>query len=1228
MPFLKVAALSLICLVGSTCLVSSATAQETRGTFSGTVTDSTGASIAGAVVVVTNIDTNNAVEATTNSTGYYEVPLLIAGQYQMTVTSSGFKKLVRSGLTLGLGEQQKIDLTLEVGNASESVTVSAESPILDTSTNSSGKTLTTRELQDLPVLANNIIIQARMVPGVQTSGTTQYLTQGQIGGSSTSYFAAGNVGGNEWTLDGQPQNGVSRDTSFTPHTDMLQEFKVESSSFDASFGHSTGLNIVTSSKSGTNRLHGTSTWEYWSEQWAAAPYFIRQNYFANLAAARAAGNTTLVNQILATPEYPKGHSNNFSGTLGGPVIIPKIFNGRNKLFWFFAYDGARDDIPARPNDINDTVPTALERSGNYSDLSPLGAQYTVYDPLSVTPNPASAGHYIRTPFPGNIVPQSRFNNPMYTFYNNAIPLPNNNPTSPTQAPLTNLLPHCQPDSNIYNALNQKTDYNKSEKNRFYFRWNWSHYREFYGDLTCTGLLTTDDTRQNISGVFDWTYNPTPSTVVDVAVAANQWFQRNYNLGLVQYKPTSVGLPAYMDQYCLANSDCALPSINLSGSYYFYNGSTFGRALSTYPKERSQGVKVNVTHILGRHSLRAGIDFREQVRHDVGQNGNSMGTFTFSNTFTQATDNGLVPAASIGLSYAAFQLGLPTSMSVDNNTSVTEGNPYYAWYGMDTWRVTRNLTLTLGLRMEYELGPTEEHNRAIGGFDPNVQLPIAAAAQAAYAASPIPQLPASAFVVLGGDYYVGTTGHDRKLWQNQLMYLPRIAAAWQVTSKTIVRAGYGAYYDTLNVMNEAANQSGFSCTQTNATSNNSGITFNYGDPYNGVSPLTNPFPSMIGGNPPCQPYGSSLGAMYQAGRGFTFIPYNRQHPKVQRWRGSVQRQIGNNMLIEATYWGQWGSDLNTTKRLDALPAQYWATGLVRNNTIANSLTANVTNPFFIGNFTAIQASNPALYTYMNSQSFYTSKTIQVNQLLRQYPQMNGLYEADDPLGRDRIKALQVDFSHRLTHGLNVNFSWSWLGAYDKLSYDNEFDPVPAWYPSNSARPQRLTLNGLYEIPFGKGRMFLKSGIPAAIVGGWELAGTWEYQSGDLLSFPNIYYYGDMSKLSSALTDVKSTLGEWFDVNAPFEHNPSNQPASYSVRVFPQFVNGVRGDKLLQTNLNLHRNIRFFENAIFQLRVDLFNVFNRSQFSDPDTNPNDTTFGKVTAQTGSQNRFVQIQGRIQF
>lgn len=156
-------------------------------------------------------------------------------------------------------------------------------------------------------------------------------------------------------------------------------------------------------------------------------------------------------------------------------------------------------------------------------------------------------------------------------------------------------------------------------------------------------------------------------------------------------------------------------------------------------------------------------------------------------------------------------------------------------------------------------------------------------------------------------------------------------------------------------------------------------------------------------------------------------------------------------------------------------------------------------------------------------------------------MNGLNEADDPLGRNRIKALQVDFNRRLSHGLNLNVSWSWLSAWDKTVFNNEFDSVPTWYPSNNARPERVTINGLYELPFGSGKPLLSHGIPAAILGGWQIAATWEYQSGDVLSWGNIYYYGSLNTLASTLNDVPShTISEWFNTSADFERNPSNQP----------------------------------------------------------------------------------------
>jgi hypothetical protein len=1208
------------------CFAAPLAAQDTRGAISGSVTDQQGAIVSGAAITVTNTGTNISAQLTTNSTGFYEARLLQPGAYRVTASAQGFKKVVRSGLTIGLGQEVTIDLKLEVGALTESVTITGETPILETDSVSTGRALTTRELMDLPVMTNNILLQAMLAPGVQSPGTTQYLSQGQIGGSSGSYFSPGNVGGNEWTIDGQPNQGSGRNTAFTPNTDMVEEFKVETSNFDASFGHSTGLNLQVSTKSGTNRYHGTLTEQYLNAHWNAAPFFVKQNFYSKIATARAAGNIALADQLASHYITPGGHDNNFDATIGGPVRIPKVYNGKDKLFFFFAYAGVRSRQPARATDINDTVPTALQRAGDFSEFLalPNSAQYQVYDPLTIQPDPARPSHYIRTMFPGNSIPQSRFNNPAYSFVSKYIPLPNNS-TNPTAV---NYLATSQVDNNNYNAFNQRTDYQISDKDRVTFRWNWSHYIEYYGDFTSTGLMTSDDTRNNISGVANWNHIFSSSTLLDVSVAANQWFQRLYNSGLTSKKPTDFGLPSYVDKQCQAYSDCSAPVFSLPG-YNFYNGNNFGRSLSSYPKTRSQGVKANLSHIAGRHSLRGGIDFRDQVRNDVGFNGNSAGAFTFGNSFVRKDDDGNAPNTGIGLSWASFALGIPTSATIDNNTSLSQVNQYYGWYGQDTWRVKNNLTLTLGLRMEYETGPTERYNRAITYFDPAAQLPITAAAQAAYAASPLPQLPASAFAAVGGNAYAGTGGAPRALWQGQLMLLPRASAAWQFNPKMVFRAGYGAYYDTLSPIVEAANQAGFSRSTSTNISNDFGQTWLAGNPAAGISPLTDPFPVRSDGTRYDVPFGNSLGSSYQVGRGFGFTPYDRKHARVDKWRAGVQRQLTDSILVEASYWGQYAVDIGISKRLDYLPSSYWANGYARNNALASALNANVANPFYINRFSALKSSNPVLYQSMSTLGFFTSPTIQVNKLLRQYPQLNGLTENNAPLGKDRIHALELNFVKRFSAGFNLNASYTWMSVRQATSFDSEFDPEPTWYGSNNGRPRRLTLSGIYEFPFGKGRRFLTTGVAGRLIGGWQTSWTYQYQPGGLLNFAtNDFYSGDINRMSEALKNSKQSLAQWFNTGAGFERNSANGPAGYQIRMFPQFIDGVRGDKQSVINANIRRDFRIQEKATFQIRLDALNVQNRSQFNDPDTNPFNSTFGQITSQTGSTNRFFDIQARVQF
>ena len=312
-------------------------AQETRGNISGTVTDSQAGIVPGASVTVTNTGTGSISRLETNANGYYEAPLLLPGNYSITIEQPGFKKLLRSGVTLGLGEQLQINIQLEVGAAAESVTVTAEAPMLDTNSASSGRAMTHREVMDLPVIGNNIMAITRMAPGVQVPGTTQFLVQGQVGGGSA-YNSPGNVGGNEWSIDGASTNGTDRRAPYMPSPDVIDEFKIETSNFDASFGHSTGLSISMSTKSGANQLHGTGTYQYFNQRWNAASFFVKQSrYAADRRRPRGRKFRTWQTPWQTRPMLPPGHTNNFHGTVSGPVYIPKLLDGRNKLFFFLGF---------------------------------------------------------------------------------------------------------------------------------------------------------------------------------------------------------------------------------------------------------------------------------------------------------------------------------------------------------------------------------------------------------------------------------------------------------------------------------------------------------------------------------------------------------------------------------------------------------------------------------------------------------------------------------------------------------------------------------------------------------------------------------------------------------------------------------------------------------------------------------------------------------------------------
>jgi hypothetical protein len=841
----------------------------------------------------------------------------------------------------------------------------------------------------------------------------------------------------------------------------------------------------------------------------------------------------------------------------------------------------------------------------------------------VRPDPARPRNFIRTPFPGNVIPKSRFANPAYDAIAKLYPLPNNDPL-PGRDPVNNYLASKTPYNWDYKAYSNRIDYQISDKWRTFGRWSFNDFGpEDRGDWTyetARGLNSNGLNRNNKGGNVDIVYTQSPTLIWNLNVAMNQFREGNIRPVPEQFKPSDIGLPAYLDQK--AGDQALLPQMNVNG---YSTISPSGISIPT--RYRIMTVKFEGTKIKGKHTLRGAFDNRNHFRTGGG-GGNTSGNFAFSNAYTRRNDDGLTPASNLAHGWAAFILGIPNSATIATNDSYAMHNPYYAAFLQDSWRVSTKLTLNIGLRMEYERGATERYNRLIGGFDPNIELPIAQAAQAAYARNPIPELPASQFVIRGSNVYPGTGSTPRNLYKNELMWLPRFGAAYRVKQNTAIRVGYGIFFDTINVLNFGPDQFGFSRTTSSIITTDFGQNWNFpaaANPLNGNSPLRDPFPVRADGSRFDVPTQSALGAMARPGRGFSFTDFNQPHARQQRWRAGVQHQLGKNMVVEAAYSGSYSDRISISRTLSALPEQFWASGLARNDAVANNLNANLPNPFYIRNFNAAQFT-PEVWADMQTIGFYNSPTIRRHQLLRPFPHINGLTNNHETSAYVKTHQVELSFEKRFSSGWNFHAGYTATRLREADFYMNEFDAFRTERTSNDGRPQRLVLTGIYELPFGRGRRFA-SGIAKPLdmlIGGWQMSATYEYQPGPLIDWGNLFYYGDDL---SQINNVERTWDTWFNT-ANFERVANRGPAAFHRRVFPTRLPDMRRDLTNQWNGNVAKNMRFTERWNLQLRLDALNVLNRSQMNEPNTNPFSTDFGRITSQTAATNRWIQVQARITF
>ncbi|MBM3757831.1 MAG: carboxypeptidase regulatory-like domain-containing protein, partial [Acidobacteria bacterium] len=832
-------------------------AQEVRGVIFGRVFDPSQAAVSGASVTVTNTGTNVSTNLRTNDTGYYEANFLVAGSYQVKVEAPGFKQGIVNNIVLPIGTRLEVGVRLDLGGVTESVSVAADSQILETASVSAGRVMDNRNVTDLPTFNNSPLLLLKLVPGVQSGNSRRYNGVNALGGVNEANNGS-RVGGTEYSLDGAPNVGQNYSANYLPYSTTIQEFKVETSNFDASVGHGSGLSVSIMTKAGSNQTHGNLTWQHWQERWNGARFFVKQAYYRQISAAETAGNPALANQLRNRPIIASGRSNNYGVTIGGPVRIPKVIDGRNKLFYFLSVDGFEDRKNAETGFIR-TLPTMANRNGDFADLQRIDAvRYTIYDPLSVRADPNRPRNFLRDPLPGNVLPQNRIVNPAYRAYSGFLPTPNTPPLNPRDEPLNNYTGSAEPFNWSYRSVSNRIDYNLSERHRLFGRWSWMKYREDRQDWTyetVRGLHTNGVNRNLKSLMLDYVFTKSGSTVFDVMSSISDFEEGSAYTVPFSFPPSKLGLPAYLDQKAGVNA--VLPVMAAAGYQ------TMGQPVAAFASNQLFSTNGTVMHIRGAHTLRAGMSGRTYQKFN-GQPGNTSGNFSFTNQFTRREDDGLTPSGNLGHSWAAFMMGLPNGLSIDSNDSHATNSFSFGWFFQDQWRVTNKLTLNLGLRFEYELGLRERFDRALTFFDRGLNLPITEGAQAAYARGPIPELPAAQFQVRGGSRYAGIGGAPERLNRNELVWMPRIGIAYSLNPSTVLRTGYGIYFDTLNATLREPDLFGFSRATSSNPTNNFGVDWLLGNPRAGVSPMADPFPIRPDGSRFDTPVGSALGPLARAG----------------------------------------------------------------------------------------------------------------------------------------------------------------------------------------------------------------------------------------------------------------------------------------------------------------------------------------------------------------------------
>jgi hypothetical protein len=1108
-----------------------------------------------------NTATQIEVRTESNDSGGFLLPPVPPGTYEITATSSGFAAERVTGLTLEVGASKVIALVLQPASVHEVVQVEDTPPELTTDRPDRSVVIDRNLVADIPLNVRNPLQLINFSPAV-TKGDDGLSGQNVTSESRTNTWRINGAKGSttDIAVDGATDTtAYYNQAAGIPGVEAVQEYRVMTSAYAPEFGHTSGGSITYALRSGANSFHG-SVFEYLRNSAVDAPGFN----------ANKAGQTI-------TPF----RRNQFGGTFGGPLQLPKLYHGRDKAFFFVSYEGLRDSVAGS---FTGTMPTALERAGDFSKTKDSNGNLIVmYDPATTRPDPsAPAGttRYIRTAFANNVIPSQSIN-PIATKILSYYPQPNQAGVGQSS---TNNYFSSAPGTNNNDRIDARVDHHISDRQLFYAHLDWfgNNIKEnnYYGNYLASVMANDLIPGFNIMAHHTWSI--TPALVFDHHFS---WAHSESNrVEPIHVIPSQFGFTASATPGITAQMT---PQISMSRVSGLGN---------SYPFEDNESsvwqYSGDVSWLKGKHTFKFGYDYRI---YPVQLWDPQQLAINATSNFTGGPNPNAAAAAS-GSGIADLLLGA-AGVTSGFAPETKSRRHYYGFYAQDTARLLTNLTITYGLRMSYETGDIEQQNQ-LNYLDLTSTNPLSG------------KVPGFSNLI-GGVGIPGLNGTSRQVQLPQWpRFDPRIGVSYQATPKTVIRTGFGLFHHPPAAWEQFPNALGTTRTVNSIAMQSDGVTplFNMG----------NPFPQGV----PAA-WGNSAGLAIALGQNITGPLRSREIPYQANWSFDIQRELPLKFVVTAAYVGNAGVHLMTPYQYNQIPDSALSLG--------SKLISVVPNPFY-----------GVITDYTSTLSL---PTVQYGQLLRPFPQFLNVKGINVGAGHSSYHAGQLTVERRFAQGLAVLLGFTYSKAIDNVGEmtsvagtrngpQDDYCLACDRARSDQNEPYSMRMAVRYDLPFGSSRRFIHSGIGSKVFGGWSLGAFATIDAGRpvAVSSPNnSSSFGGGSGMRPNATGTAASLpgGPQFCDNCLY-FNPAafTQTPQFAFGNVSRYLPDVNNPRTSNLDASLEKTNTITERFRLTFRAEAFNSTNHVVFAGPTTSVTSSTFGRIVLSQANAPRQIQFSLRLGF